>query len=103
MCRRIAGGQRAPPDKHCEKLKAPREGSSRKRRKTCRKARRKKIPALRRANDTPFDVSERSANWNRASGKGTTLLLTTTPAQREAGPAWTMPESGLRTGPASEA
>jgi hypothetical protein len=43
---------------------------------------RKKIPALRRANDTSFNVSERSANRNRVSGNGTTLLLTATPVQR---------------------
>jgi hypothetical protein len=41
----------------------------------------KKIPAFRRANDTLFNVSERSATYNRVSGNGTTLLLTITPAQ----------------------
>jgi hypothetical protein len=43
----------------------------------------KKIPAFRRANDTPFNVSERPANENRVSGDGATLLLTVTPAERE--------------------
>jgi hypothetical protein len=41
----------------------------------------KKIPAFRRANDTLFNVSERSARYNRVSGNGTTLLLAITPAQ----------------------